>query len=164
MMNMSSLDLNLEEEDEIFAIGDAQQYLFFKSGGAIYAIDVADVSEMIEYQAFTRVPMMQDFIKGVTNIRGSIVAVVDLLERFGLGKTDVGAKTSMIIVRNIALIIDEVHDVSNLVQENIKDSLEFGCKIEQRFIRNMAKYNEKYIAILNCDEILNISELSMLKG
>jgi purine-binding chemotaxis protein CheW len=163
-MNMSSLDLNLEEEDEIFAIGDAQQYLFFKSGGAIYAIDVADVSEMIEYQAFTRVPMMQDFIKGVTNIRGSIVAVVDLLERFGLGKTDVGAKTSMIIVRNIALIIDEVHDVSNLVQENIKDSLEFGCKIEQRFIRNMAKYNEKYIAILNCDEILNISELSMLKG
>ncbi len=161
---MSSLDLDLDYEDELFVIGDAQQYLFFKSGGAIYAIDVADVSEMIEYQTFTRVPMMQDFIKGVTNIRGSIVAVVDLLERFGLGETKVGAKTSMIIVRNIALIIDEVHDVANLLQENIKESLEFGCKIEQRFIQNMAKYNDTHIAILNCDEILEISELSTVKG
>ena len=163
-MNMCSLELDFEEEDDLFVIGDAQQYLFFKAGGAIYAIDVAYVSEMIEYQAFTRVPMMEPFIKGVTNIRGSIVPVVDLLERFNLGATEVGAKTSMIIVNDIALIIDEVHDVANLQNENIKESLDFGCKIQQRFIQNMAKYNNTHIAILNCDEILNISELSIVKG
>ena len=164
-MNSSiAMDVDLDEDDGLFVIGDAQQYLFFKSGGDIYALDVNHVSEMIEYQALTKVPMMRGFVKGVTNIRGSIVTVIDLLERFGLGETIVGQKTSLVIVNNIALIIDEVHDVSSIVEEDIKDSLEFGFKIEPRFIKNMAKYHNSYIAILNCSEILNISEISLLKG
>ena len=163
-MNIRAMDFDLEEEEELFVIGDAQQYLFFKSGGDIYALDVEHVSEMIEYQTLTKVPMMQSFIKGVTNIRGSIVTVIDLLERFGLGETEISPKTSLVIVKDIALIIDEVHDVNSILNEDIKDSLEFGFKIEPRFIKNMAKYNDTYIAILNCAEILNISEISEIKG
>ncbi|MCK4874871.1 MAG: chemotaxis protein CheW, partial [Sulfurimonas sp.] len=64
----------------------------------------------------------------------------------------------------IALIIDEVHEVDTIAEENIKDTLDFGFKIQQRFIKNMARYNDDYIAILNCDEILNISEISKIKG
>ena len=163
-MNIVAMDFDLEEEVDLFVIGDAQQYLFFKSGGDIYALDVEHVSEMIEYQSLTKVPMMQSFIKGVTNIRGSIVTVIDLLERFGLGKTEISPKTSLVIVKDIALIIDEVHDVNSILNEDIKDSLDFGFKIEPRFIKNMAKYNDTHIAILNCAEILNISEISEIKG
>ncbi len=150
-------------EEDLFVIGDAQQYLFFKAGGDIYAFDVTHVNEMIEYQKVTRVPMMQSYIKGVTNVRGSIVTVIDLLERFELGSTQIGAKTSMIIIKNIALIIDEVHDVNSIVDEDIKESLEFGFKIEQRFIRHMAKYHDSYIAILNCEEIFKLDEIAKLK-
>jgi len=163
-MNSIEMDFSIEDDDELFVIGDAQQYLFFKAGGDIYGLDVDHVSEMIEYQELTKVPMMRPFIKGVTNIRGSIVTVVDLLERFGQGETKVGVKTSLVIVNNIALIIDEVHDVSSIIEDDIKESLEFGFKIDPRFIKNMAKYNGSYIAILNCSEILNISEISELKG
>ncbi len=152
-----------EDDDDIFVIGDAQQYLFFKAGGDIYAFDVEHVNEMIEYQPLTKVPMMQPYVKGVTNIRGSIVTVIDLLERFHFGSATIGPKTSLIIIKNIALVIDEVHDVNSIVNDDIKESLDFGFKIEQRFIRSMAKYNDSYIAILNCEEIFNLAEISQLK-
>ena len=157
-------DIEYEEENDLFVIGDAQQYLFFKSGGDIYAFDVEHVNEMIEFQPLTRVPMMKPYIKGVTNIRGSIVTVIDLLKRFNLGETEIGAKTAFIIIKNVALLIDEVHDVNSIVNDDIKESLDFGFKIEQRFIKKMAKYNDSYIAILNCEEILNIAEISGLEG
>ena len=128
-MNISDIDIEFDDEEDLFVIGDAQQYLFFKSGGDIYAIDVNHVSEMIEYQPLTRVPMMLDFVKGVTNIRGNIVTVIDLLHRFGLGETKIGSKTSLVIVDDIALIIDEVHDVNNITEEDIKESLNFGLAI-----------------------------------
>ena len=158
------MDIDIDNENELLFVSDAKQYFFFKSGGDIYAIDAHSVGEMVEYQALTKVPMMSSYIKGVTNIRGEIIAVVDLLERFELGQTTIGKKTSLVIVNKIALIIDEVHEVDTIAEENIKDTLDFGFKIQQRFIKNMARYNDDYIAILNCDEILNISEISKIKG
>lgn len=162
-MNSNEIEFYDEKEDELFVIGDAQQYLFFKAGGDIYAIDVAHVSEMIEYQSLTKIPMMPSFIKGVTNIRGSIVTVVDLLERFGFKETVIGKKTSLVIVKNIALIIDEVYDVTTLAQEDIKESLDFGFKIEKRFIKNMAKYEDSYIAVLNIQEVLKLEDMSKIE-
>jgi len=162
--DIDEFDFDLDEDDSLFVIGDAQQYLFFQSGVNTYALDVSHVSEMIEYQAVTKVPMMLPYVKGVTNIRGTIVTVIDLLERFGHGSTVIGPKTSLVIVNGIALIIDEVHDVCSITEENIKEPLEFGFKLDPRFIKNMAKYQESYIAILNCSEILNISEIAQLKG
>ncbi len=167
-MKTDMIDIMIDEiddiDDELFSISDAQQYFFFKSGGDIYALDVEHVSEMIEYQSLTKIPMMLSYIKGVTNIRGSIITVIDLLERFELGITEIGAKTSLVVVDNIALIIEEVHDVNTIPAENIKDPLDFGFKIEQRFIKNMAKYNDQYIAILNCAEVLNMDEISKIEG
>jgi purine-binding chemotaxis protein CheW len=153
----------MDIDNKLLFVSDAKQYFFFKSGGDIYAIDAHDVSEMVEYQTLTKIPMMSSYIKGVTNIRGEIIAVVDLLERFELGQTIIGKKTSLVIVNKIALIIDEVHEVDTIAEEDIKATLDFGFKIEQRFIKNMARYNDDYIAILNCDEILNIAEISKIK-
>ncbi|MCK4737141.1 MAG: purine-binding chemotaxis protein CheW [Sulfurimonas sp.] len=155
--------MDIDNENELLFVSDAKQYFFFKSGGDIYAIDAHSVSEMVEYQALTKVPMMSSYVKGVTNIRGEIIAVVDLLERFELGQTTIGKKTSLVIVNKIALIIDEIHEVDTIAEEDIKDTLDFGFKIEQRFIKNMARYNDEYIAILNCDEILNSVEISKIE-
>jgi len=152
------------EFDDIIDINDLRQYLFFKAGGDIYAIEAHYVSEMVEYQTFTKVPYMSSYIKGVTNIRGNIICVVDLLNRLGLGETKVNKRTSLIIIGEIALMIDEVHEVNTIKEDAIKASLDFGFKIEQRFIKNMARYEDEYIAILNCDEILNIEEISQIEA
>ncbi len=162
-MSSENRDLITYEEDELLTMSDAPQYFFFKSGGDIYAIDAESVSEMVEYQSFTKVPMMPPYVKGVSNIRGEIVTVIDLLIRFGLGETKIGKKTSMVIVDKIALIIDEVHEVNTIASEDIKVSLDFGFKIDQRFIKNMARYNDEYIAILNSAEILNLKEISIVQ-
>lgn len=163
--NSMELDLDLEmnlydTDDDVFIIGDSQQYLFFKLAEEIYAIDVDKISEMIEYQPLTKIPLMRPFIKGVTNVRGSIVTVLDLRERFGFGETELNYKTSLVIISNIALIIDEVHDVTSINESDIKESVDFGVKIEKRFIKNMASYNNTHIAILDCEEVLNIKEIS----
>lgn len=166
-MKGSSMELDLDLEinlydidDNLFIIDDSQQYLFFKLAEEIYAIDVDKISEMIEYQPLTKIPLMHPFIKGVTNVRGSIVTVLDLRERFGFAKTQLNYKTSLVIISNIALIIDEVHDVTSINESDIKESVDFGVKIEKRFIKNMASYNNTHIVILDCEEVLNIEEIS----
>lgn len=155
---MSAVDTDLD--DEMLFDNDEKQYFFFKLGGDIYALEAEDVSEMVEYQDFTRVPMMPSYVKGVTNIRGEIITVIDLLDRFDLGKASIEKRTSFVIVNKIALIIDEIHEVNSIAEDDIKVSLDFGFKIEQRFIKSMARYEDEYIAILNCGEILNVAEVS----
>ncbi len=159
---MSSYDMDIQE-DELVIMSDAQQYFFFKLGGDIYAIEAQNVTEMLEYQSYTKVPMMPSYVKGVTNIRGEITTVIDLLDRFSLGKAKINKKSSLVIVDSIALIIDEVYEVTAISKENIKSSLDFGCKIEKQFIKNMAYYQEEYIAILNCEALLDLNEISKIE-
>ena len=148
-----------ENSEEIIAL-DEQQYFFFILGQDSYALKANVVTEMIEYQPYTSVPKMQHYIKGVTNVRGEIVTVIDLKSRFNLGDIEVDKKTALVIVKGIALMIDEVDEVGIVEQENIKESLDFGFKIEQRFVKAMAYYRDEYVAILDEDEILNLKEIS----
>ena len=167
---MNNLDIDLDEDD--LSIKKGKQYLLFLSGGDLFAIESLIVTEIVEYNDITKVPMMKSYVKGVTNIRGNIIPVVDLRERFGFLKTQLTDKTSMIIVniyyekneKNIhfAIIIDEVFEVVNIDIINIKHTPEFGTKIDKKFIESMAKYNDRYIPILDINVILNIKELSIL--
>ena len=148
-----------------------EQYFLFISNKDIYAIKALEVVEIVEYQNVTKVPMMSNYVKGVTNIRGNIIAVIDLLQRFGLGETEIGSKTSLAILRKkhldkelkIAIIIDEVYEVDNISNKNIEPTPNFGTKINKIFINSMAKYNnDEYIPILDVNSILEISEISLL--
>lgn len=150
---------------------DAQnQYLLFYLGGEIYAIKALATSEIVEYSRITKVPRMRSFVKGVTNIRGNIVPVIDLLDRFGLGKSKIGPKSSIVVINyksdeettQIGIIIDEVYEVDNIESSRIKDAPEFGSKIERRFINKMGKYKGEYIPILDTQTILDTKELSIL--
>ena len=148
----------------------AKQYFLFISNKDIYAIETLNVLEIVEYQKITKVPMLNDFVKGVTNIRGNIIAVIDLLGRFGFEETKIKDKTSLVILKldyndeevHVSIIIDEVYEVDNIKNENIEVTPDFGIKIQQRFVKNMLKYNNEYIPILNIQTVLDIEEISSL--
>ena len=147
-----------------------KQYFLFVSNNDIYAIEALDVIEIVEYQNITKVPMMSNFVKGVTNIRGNIIAVVDLLQRFGLEETKILDKTSLAILRKkyldkelqIAIIIDEVYEVDHINDTNIEHTPDFGTRVDKKFIKSMAKYNDEFVPILDIDTILDIEEISVL--
>lgn len=159
------------DQEESVASPD-EQYLLFLAGGVLYAIEALQAQEIVEYTMLTKVPMMKSFVKGVTNIRGNIVPVVDLLDRFSLGSTTIGDKTSIVVTNykiddeevEIGFIIDEVYEVDTISTSDLRKSPEFGSKIDTKFILKMGKYQDKYIAILNTDLILDINELSQLAG
>jgi len=113
------------------------QYLLFLTGGVLYAVEALRVKEIVEYSAITKIPMMNKYIKGVTNIRGDIVPVVDLLNRFKLGDTSITDKTSVVVINykkddtntiNIGMIIDEIYEVD-----------------EMRYVKNIASRNLNFI-------------------
>lgn len=157
-----------EDIDKHSDIGQ-DQYLLFYSGGDIYAIKALSTSEIVEYSMITKVPLMPSFVKGVTNIRGNIVPVIDLLDRFGLGQTQIQPKTSIVVVNyenedetttQLGVIIDEVYEVDDIHHEQIKEVPGFGTKIDKKFIAYMGKYEGEYIAILNTQAVLDVAELS----
>jgi purine-binding chemotaxis protein CheW len=157
--------MNLENSN---SIGQDQYFLFY-AGGDIYAIRALGISEIVEYSMITKVPLMSSFVKGVTNIRGNIVPVIDLLDRFGLGKTTICPKTSIVVINykgnnsnitQLGLIIDEVYEVDDIEHEQIKDVPPFGAKVDKKFILKMGKYQGDYIAILDTQAIFNMAEIS----
>lgn len=148
---------------------EQSQYLFFLIGGDLYGIEALTASEIVEYSHVTKVPMMPSFVKGVTNIRGNIVPVIDILDRFKLGHTGIGDKTSIVVINytttdgiqlQMGVLIDEVYAVDDMRQEDIKEAPEFGTKFDKKFILKMGKYEGNYIAILNTQTVLDVKELS----
>lgn len=158
-------------ENEIKKLEEiSKQYFLFISNKDIYAVEALEVLEIVEYQNITKVPMMNNFVKGVTNVRGNIIAVIDLLQRFGLDQTERSDKTSLAILRKkhldkelqIAIIIDEVYEVDHINQKDIEVTPNFGTRIDNIFIQSMAKYDDEYIPILDINTILDIAEISIL--
>lgn len=160
-----------DEQEEELINNTGEQYFLFLSNNDLYALPVLIVREIVEYQAITKVPKLNSFVKGVTNIRGNIVAVIDLLDRFELQETEVLDRTSFAIVQikqnnkinDIAIMIDEIYEVDGLDENSLCDTPLFGTKIDGKFIKNIAKYNDKEVCIINHEEVLKISELSVIK-
>ena len=146
------------------------QYLLFYLNRDIYAIKALSTSEIVEYSHITKVPKMHSFVRGVTNIRGNIVPVIDLLDRFGLGVSEIGQKSSIVVINyqsensinQLGVIIDEVYEVDDIQTSNVQSAPEFGSQIERKFIASMGKYRGEYIAILDTQTILNAKELASL--
>jgi len=159
---------NLIKKEEI----EQDQYLLFYLGGSVYGIEALMANEIVEYSHITKIPSMQSFVRGVTNIRGNIVPVIDLIDRFELGKTTINPKTSIIVINykidtrtiQIGIMIDEVYEVDNISKEQITNVPDFGTKIDKRFMLRMGKYQGNYLAILNTQTILDINELSQMVG
>lgn len=144
------------------------QYLTFTLAGEQYAVEVYKVKEVLEYTTVTRVPRTQEFMRGVINLRGSVVPVIDLRLKFGLGATEKGVDTSIIVLELeiagdtvvLGTLADAVREVINLDESQIEPAPQIGAKISTNFIRGIGKQDEHFIIILNIDRIFTEEELS----
>ena len=146
------------------------QYLTFMLGGEVFAIRILAIREIISYGGLTEVPMMPPSIKGVINLRGAVVPVVDLAVRFNRPSGDVTKRTCIVIVEMenageqqvIGVIVDAVNAVLEIPAADIEPSPSFGAKIRTDFIAGMAKINGKFIILLDIDKVLSMEELGAL--
>ena len=152
------------------------QYLTFLLGGEMFAVGILNVKEIIEYGHLTEIPMMPSFIRGVINLRGSVVPVIDLSARFGGKVTELSRRTCIVIVEvsdelgdqvsrhDIGIMVDAVSEVLDIPGSEIEPPPSFGAKIRADFIFGMGKVGGKFVIILNIDKVLSVEEIALLTG
>lgn len=149
---------------------EAQQYLTFLLCGKVYGLGILNIKEIIEYGEITEVPMTPDFISGVINLRGSVVPVIDLSQRFSGQAIEYTKRTSIIIIElqnadlsiEIGVTVDMVNEVLDIRQSEIEPAPTLGDQIETNFISGMAKVDGKLLILLNIENVLSIDELSLV--
>lgn len=148
----------------------SEPYFLFLSGQDIYAIDAKNVHEIIEYQDVTKIPLVSPTLWGVTNVRGNIIPVMDFNARVLNKVTQIGGKTSFVLVsfikdeeeHKVALVIDEIYEVDGLDENSAVETPSFGTKIDPKYIQNISKYNNKEIYVLNIAKLIDIEELGKI--
>ncbi|GAB6057821.1 chemotaxis protein CheW [Desulfonatronum parangueonense] len=147
------------------------QYLTFTLDRELYAMDIAKVREVLEYTEITRVPRTPEFLRGVINVRGRAVPVVDMRLKFGLSKTGQTVNTCIIIVEVdvdgestiLGALADSVQEVIDLEPDQIEPAPRLGTRIKTEFIEGMGKSADQFIIILNIDKIFSAEELSVVQ-
>lgn len=142
---------------------DTNQYLTFMLAGEEYGVDILRVQEIKGWDSVTRIPNTPDFVKGVINLRGTIVPIVDLRERFDLDPKAYGPTTVVIVLKVIAeegerimgIVVDAVSDVYNVSDESIRPTPEIGGVIDTGFVRGLASVDEKMVIFLEIDQLIN---------
>lgn len=151
---------------------ELQQYLTFMLGGETFAIGILSIKEIIEYGLLTEVPRMPDFIRGVINLRGAVVPVIDLGARFGKRPASVSRRTCVVIIevehegeqQVVGVMVDAVNEVLDIAPEQIEPAPNFGANIRADFISGMGKVDGKFVIILNVNHVLSLDEMSSLAG
>ncbi|MDD5066991.1 MAG: chemotaxis protein CheW [bacterium] len=149
-----------------------RKYLAFSLSSEVYGIDILKVKEIIGVPEITHVPRLPAFIRGVVNLRGKIIPVLDLRLKLDFEPREYDERTCIIILEvdtaegliQLGVIIDRVLDVMNLTQEQIEPSPSFGVKINTAFILGMAKVNNKVISILDIQQLLTTEDMSQLQS
>ena len=140
------------------ALAEQRQYLTFMLGGEMFSIGILGIKEIIEYAGVTEVPMMPACIRGVINLRGAVVPVMDLSSRFGKPTTAVTKRTCIVIVevtgddeqsQVMGIVVDAVNAVLEIPASEIEPAPAFGAKIRTDFIEGMGKVNGKFVILLN---------------
>jgi purine-binding chemotaxis protein CheW len=149
---------------------ETTQYLTFKLEEEIFAVDVAKVREILDFTTITKVPQTPEFMRGVINLRGSVVPVVDMRLKFGMSRTERTVNTC-VIVMEVALageclvvgsLADSVQEVLELEPEQIEPAPRIGTRLNTDFIKGMGKRNDQFIMILDSDRIFSGDELGSL--
>jgi purine-binding chemotaxis protein CheW len=149
---------------------DQNQYLTFVLGRETFALGILAIKEILEYSAPTEIPMMPTFIRGVVNLRGAAVPVVDLSARFGRSSMPVTKKTCVVIVETllgeeshiIGVVVDAVNEVLEIPDSDIEPAPSFGASVRADFIQGMGKVRGKFVIILDVNRVLCIEEMEML--
>jgi purine-binding chemotaxis protein CheW len=149
---------------------ESVQYLTFKLADEIFALDVAKVREILELTTITKVPQTPDFMRGVINLRGSVVPVVDMRLKFGMSMTEQTVNTCIIVVEVnldgdtivLGALADSVQEVVEMEPESIEPAPHIGTKLDTTFIKGMGKIDDHFVMILDIDKIFSSAELTDL--
>lgn len=158
-----------QPEVDSMASGEEDQYLTFTLSGEMFAIGILHIREILEYGQPTAVPMMPDFIRGVINLRGSVVPVVDLSARFGGQRSQITKRSCIVIVevatdegrRELGVVVDTVSEVLEIPASEIEPAPAFGARIRTDFIAGMGKVEGRFVIILAVGRVLSEDELAM---
>lgn len=148
------------------ASAGTRKYLTFVLGEEEYGLDILKVKEIIGLMEITRVPQMPDFVRGVINLRGRIIPVIDLRSRFGLPEQEDTRETCIIVVDLngvlMGVVVDRVSEVLDLNLEDIEETPEFGAEVDTDFITGMGKYEDRVIMLLDIGKVLLGEEMAAL--
>jgi purine-binding chemotaxis protein CheW len=152
------------------AVVAGRQYLTFTVTGELFGIAIASIKEIIEYRAPTDVPMMPGYMRGIINLRGRVVPVIDLPVRFGRARTEETRRTCIVILEveqqgeqhDIGVVVDAVSAVLEIADTDIEPAPSFGAKLRTDFINGMGKLGEKFVILLDISKVLSVEELSLL--
>jgi purine-binding chemotaxis protein CheW len=155
----------------VAGILETTQYLTFELEDEVFALDISKVREVLDFTTVTKVPRTPDFMRGVINLRGSVVPVVDMRLKFGMTKTEKTVNTCIIIVEVtldgettvLGALADSVQEVMDLEPDQIEPAPKIGTRLRTEFIKGMGKHDSKFIMILDIDKVFSADELSSVK-
>jgi purine-binding chemotaxis protein CheW len=147
---------------------ETTQYLTFRLDDEVFALDISKVREVLDFTTITKVPRTPEFLRGVINLRGSVVPVLDLRLKFGMTKTEHTVNTCIIITEVaadgetvvIGTLADSVQEVMDLGPGHIEPAPKIGTKLDMRFIKGMGKQNDRFLIILDIDRVFSAEEMS----
>ena len=156
----------------VSAITETRQYLTFKLADEVFAVDVAKVREILEFSTITKVPQTPAFMRGVINLRGSVVPVMDMRLKFGMAETEKTINTCIVVVEVesggetlvVGALADSVQEVFELEPGQIEPAPRIGTKLDTDFILGMGKHGDQFIMILDIDRVFGAEELAAVVG
>jgi len=154
----------------VAAMIETTQYLSFTLGDEVFALDISKVREVMDFTTVTKVPGTPEFMRGVINLRGSVVPVVDLRLKFGMSKTEKTVNTCIIIAEVpldgdttvIGALADSVQEVFELKTDQMEPPPRIGRRLDTEFIKGMGKCDEQFIIILDIDRVFSSGELTVV--
>lgn len=152
----------------VSSINGTRQYLTFQLGEEVFAIDVVNVREILEFNSVTKVPKSPEYMRGVINLRGSVVPVFDMRLKFGMAATDKTINTCIVVVEVsfesediiIGALVDSVQEVFELEANQIEPAPRIGTHLRTEFIRGMGKRDDRFIIILDIDKVFSAEEIT----
>jgi len=160
-----NIETELAEEKEL---KNLVQFLSFTLGEEEYGVDILRVQEIRSWEPVSRIPNVPSYEKGVVNLRGAIVPIIDLRERFGLGHLAYSPLTVVVVlqmqteegaVRVMGVVVDSVSDVINVDKKTIQDPPNFGTKVSTEFINGLASVDERMVMLLDVEKLLQLDAL-----
>ena len=159
---MAEIQSNVAQANEIAG----HEYLAFKLGTEEYGIDILKVQEIRGYEAVTRIANAPEFIKGVINLRGIIIPVVDMRIKFNLGEPVYDQFTVVIILningRIVGMVVDSVSDVTTLTPEQVKPSPEMGTAFSSDYMIGLGTIDERMLILVNIDKLMSSPEMGLM--
>jgi purine-binding chemotaxis protein CheW len=167
MNDEADISANTAVREHTPAAGGAAQFLTFILAGEEYGVDILRVQEIRGWTTVTQIPRVPDYVKGVINLRGTIVPIVDLRRRFRMEEIKYGPTTVVIVLkilsgdcdRVMGIVVDAVSDVYNVNNADIRPAPDIGSQLSLDFVRGLASVNDKMVIVLDIEKLLNVRDL-----